>query len=98
MVCENIEIREVIIDGKQSERRLFFAGQDTVELAAKYGTPLYLMDEDRIRRNCRVYKDAFEKHFGPGSYPLYASKAGSFIRLYEIMSEENMGIDLVSSG
>ena len=33
---------------------LYFAGQDTVALAKQYGTPLYLMDEDGIRRQCRV--------------------------------------------
>ena len=77
---------------------LYFAGQNTVSLSEKYGTPLYLMDEDKIRENCRIYKQAFHKHFGPGSRPLYASKANSFKRIYEIMREEGMGIDVVSSG
>ena len=31
---------------------------DTVELAKKFGTPLYVMDEDLIRENCRMYKAA----------------------------------------
>lgn len=78
--------------------KLYFAGQDTVALARKYGTPLYLMDEDKIRENCRLYKNAMSRYFGPGSRPLYASKAASFKRLYEIMAEEDMGIDVVSSG
>lgn len=77
---------------------LHFAGQDTLKLAQKYGTPLYLMDEDKIRENCRAYTRAFQKHFGQGSRPLYASKANSFKRIYEIMREESMGIDVVSSG
>ena len=89
MICDNLTV---------SNGRLYFAGQDTVELAKQYGTPLYLMDEDRIRHNCRVYTQAFQKHFGPGSRPLYASKANSFKRIYEIMREEGMGIDVVSSG
>ena len=89
MICENL----TVVGG-----RLYFAGQDTVELAKQYGTPLYLMDEDRIRHNCRVYTQAFRKHFGPGARPLYASKANSFKRIYEIMREEGMGIDVVSSG
>ena len=66
--------------------------------AAKYGTPLYLLDEDYIRHQCRVYQNAFKKHFGPSSRPLYASKANAFKRIYEIMKEEGMGIDVVSSG
>ena len=89
MICDNITVKDKI---------LYFAGQDTTELAKKYGTPLYLMDENKIREKCRIYKNAFEKHFGPGSRPLYASKANCFKRIYEIMTEEGMGIDVVSSG
>ncbi len=90
MICENISRGE---DGA-----LRFAGQDVRELAESYGTPLYLIDEDRVRENCRVYREAFKKHFGEGSKALYASKANSFKKIYEIMREEGMGIDVVSSG
>ena len=89
MICNNITVENGI---------LCFAGQDTTKLAAQYGTPLYLMDEDKIREKCRAYKHAFEKHFGPSAQPLYASKACCFKRIYEIMREEGMGIDVVSSG
>ena len=89
MICNNITVENGI---------LHFAGQDTTKLAAQYGTPLYLMDEDKIREKCRAYKHAFEKHFGPSAQPLYASKACCFKRIYEIMREEGMGIDVVSSG
>ena len=77
---------------------LFFGGQDTVALAQQYGTPLYLMDEVRIRENMRMYLKAFAEHFGPGSRPLYASKANSFKRIYEIAAQEGIGVDVVSSG
>ena len=90
MICDNISIGE--------NGHLYFAGQDTVALAQQYGTPMYLMDEDKIRESCRIYKKAFHEHFGPTSRPLYASKANSFKRIYEIMTEEDMGIDVVSSG
>ena len=33
---------------------LRFAGQSVPDLAGEYGTPLYLMDEERIRLNCRM--------------------------------------------
>jgi len=81
-----------------SNGHLYFGGQDTVAMAAEYGTPLYLMDEVRVRENMRMYIKAFADHFGPGSQPLYASKANSFKRIYEIAREEGMGIDVVSSG
>ena len=41
---------------------------------------------------------AFEENFGKSAVPLYASKANCFKRIYEIMAEEGMGIDVVSSG
>lgn len=77
---------------------LTFAGVDTVELAKQYGTPLFVVDEERIRQNCRMYVDAMNKFFGEGSYPLYASKAFSFLEIYRIVKEEKMGVDLVSPG
>ena len=89
MICENIGV---------SGGTLLFAGQSTIELAREYGTPLYLMDEDRIRHNCRVYTAAFRKYFSPRSLPYYASKACSFTDIYRIMREEGMGADLVSAG
>ena len=90
MLCSNIGINE--------SGHLTFAGEDTVRLAAHYKTPLYLMDEDRIRENCRIYKTAMERAFGAGSYPLYASKAASFKRMDTIMQEEKMAMDGVSAG
>ena len=88
MICENLSTR----DG-----RLTFAGRDTVELAGKYGTPLYLMDEQRLRHNCRVYTENMARCFSD-ALPLYASKALSCKRMYEIVAEEGMGADVVSAG
>ena len=77
---------------------LTLAGVDTVEMARKYGTPLLLMDEDRIRRNCRIYVKAVKDNFGKGSYPCFASKALSFKGIYRVILDEGMGSDAVSSG
>ena len=90
LLCENISVGE--------NGHLCFAGLDTVTLAKEYGTPLYLMDEDRIRNRCRTYLNAVSEAFGDKGLVLYASKAASFKRIYEIMAEEGMGIDVVSSG
>ncbi len=89
MICDNLTVKDGV---------LHFAGANTVELAKEYKTPLYLMDENRIRYNCRVYLNAMQKYFGDNAMPLYASKAASFKKIYEIMREEGMGIDVVSSG
>ena len=84
--------------GRTPEGVLTIAGQEVTRLAAEYGTPLYLMDEQRIRSNCRMYLKAFRENFPEDSLPLYASKAASFKRIYRIMAEEGMGVDVVSSG
>ena len=89
MICENIGIKN---------GRVTFAERDVKELADKYGTPLYLMDEERIRGNCRKYLNALSEVFGTGAMPLYASKACSFRQIYRIMQDEGMGIDVVSCG
>ena len=88
MICENISV----VNG-----HLHFGGRDTVELAKKHGTPLYLMDEQRVRHNCRVYTENMNKYF-PAAMPLFASKALSCKRIYEIVAEEGMGTDVVSAG
>ncbi len=77
---------------------LTFAGYDTAELAQTYGTPLMVMDEAVIRNRCRTYISAMQAYLPAGSRPLYASKALSIKRIYEIMAQEGMGIDVVSAG
>lgn len=77
---------------------LLFAGMDTVELVKKYGSPLMLLDENKVRARCREYKDAMSRHFGGDSMPLFASKALSFKEIYRIMASENMATDIVSPG
>ena len=89
MICNNIGVNE--------KDHLTFAGLDVCELAKKYGTPLYLMDEAKIRENCKTYKEAMGKYF-QNALPAYASKAAAFKRMYEIIGEEGLGIDVVSVG
>lgn len=90
MICDNLNINE--------KGHLTFAGRDTVELAEKYATPLYLLDEDKIREKCRIYTTAMKKFFGEDAMPLYAGKALCIKDIYRIMREEGMGIDVVSPG
>ncbi len=77
---------------------LEIGGADCVELANRFGTPLYLFDEAYIRKMMRVYRDTLaEKYDGKGMV-LYASKAFSCQAIYRIADEENIGIDVVSGG
>ena len=80
------------------EGHLCFAGLDTVVLAKKYGTPLFLIDEDRIRKNARTYINAMRKYFGGDSGPLLASKALCFSEIYRVAASEGMRTDIVSPG
>lgn len=77
---------------------LAIAGHDTVELAKKYGTALFVLDEDKLRENCALYVDSMKKYFGENAMPLYASKALCFTGIYRIVNECGMGTDLVSAG
>ncbi|MBQ9805147.1 MAG: diaminopimelate decarboxylase [Clostridia bacterium] len=90
MICENLSVNE--------KGHLCIGGRDTVELAEKYGTPLYVFDENRIRERCRTYMTALKEAFGTSACALYASKAASFRAIYRIMKDEGMGVDVVSSG
>lgn len=84
--------------GINEKDHLTLAGRDTVELCEKYGTPLMLMDEERIRENCRTYITAMKEFMGGGSRPLFASKACCFKQIYRIIAEEGMCTDIVSPG
>ncbi|ANX12760.1 diaminopimelate decarboxylase [Fictibacillus arsenicus] len=76
---------------------LWIGGADTVELAKKYGTPLYLYDVSLIRTRARGFKKAFEEK-GVGYQVAYASKAFSSIAIIQLMDQEGLSLDVVSGG
>lgn len=77
---------------------LTIGGCDTTELAKEFDTPLYVMDESTIRKNCRLYKGSIDKFYGGKGLVLYASKAFSCKEIYRIVNSESLGIDVVSGG
>ena len=77
---------------------LTVGGLDTVDLAEQFGAPLYVLDEDRVRANCRTYVRALSEYMPAGSYPLFAGKALCFKGLYPVLEQEGMGADVVSPG
>ena len=89
-VCESLKVNP--------NGNLEIGGCDCVALAQKYGTPLYVMDEELIRKNCKTYKNSIEKHYDGNGLVLYASKAFSCKAIYRIVKEEGLGIDVVSGG
>ena len=89
MISNNLSIKNNI---------LYFGGRSTVELAEKYGSPIYVMDEQKIRENCRKYVNAMHQYFGDNAKPFFASKACSFKKIYNIVESEGMCADVVSCG
>ncbi len=74
-----------------------FQGFDTVELAKKYGTPLYVISEDRIRDKCRSVRESFLNVY-PNTEAVYASKAFLTKAMCKIIESEGLGLDVVSGG
>ncbi|MEE1224137.1 MAG: diaminopimelate decarboxylase [Clostridia bacterium] len=89
-VSENLTVNE--------KNHLVIGENDTVELAKEYGTPLYVMDEDLIRKNMRVYKNAMDKYYSGNGLVLYANKAFCTLFTMRLAKEEGLGIDVVSGG
>ncbi|MGD0154057.1 MAG: diaminopimelate decarboxylase [Thermacetogeniaceae bacterium] len=76
---------------------LEIGGCDIVDLARSYGTPLQVIDEELLRRNCREYREAF-RFDGQDDLVFYASKALLVKALSRIIQEEGLGLDVVSGG
>lgn len=81
----------------KTSKNYSFSGYDTVELANKYGTPLYLMSEEIIRDRCKeIKKDFLDKY--EGTRAAYASKAFLTLAMCKIIESEGLGLDVVSGG
>ena len=89
----NQHIKPATVERKEN---LFIGGCDTVELANKYGTPLYVVDETTLRNICHDYKNAFKSY--PHTRMMYASKALCTSAIVKILDEEGFGFDTVSIG
>lgn len=84
--------------GVNEKGHLTIAGVDTVVLAKEHGTPLIVFDENKLRENCRIYKESMARHFGKNSLALYAGKAFCCKEMYRIAADEGVGADVVSGG
>ncbi len=76
---------------------LEIGGVDTVTLAEKYGTPLYVYDVALIRNRARAFKKTFE-NMGVKAQVAYASKAFSTVAMIQLVEEEGLSLDVVSGG
>src|SRR5690625_2433399 len=80
-----------------SSGHLDIGGIDTIDLAKKYGTPLYVYDVELIRENCRSFVNTFKK-LDVKAQVAYASKAFSSIAMLQVVKQEGLSLDVVSEG
>ena len=76
---------------------LEIGGCDAVELAREFGTPLYVMDEQAVRDNCRRYRAAFDALY-PKNDISFATKSYLNLAICKVMQQEGVGLDVASAG
>ncbi|GFP23646.1 diaminopimelate decarboxylase, partial [Candidatus Hakubella thermalkaliphila] len=72
-------------------------GCDLVDLAYKYGTPLFVVDEETIRAKCQQYVQAF-RHLEEDAEIIYAAKAFGALAVCQIIREEGLFVDVSTGG
>jgi diaminopimelate decarboxylase len=86
--------RNAALDGRG---RLQIAGCDVLEMAAVFGTPAYLVDEDDLRARAREFKAAFEGLHDDVQL-VFATKAFPCTAVLRLFAEEGLGCDVASGG
>lgn len=92
-----MQARQEVLLGEVRGGRLVIGGVPAPDLARTYGTPLYVMDEPRLRANCRAYVSAIGNAF-PNGRAIFASKALCCMATCRLAYDEGMAIDVVSAG
>jgi diaminopimelate decarboxylase len=77
---------------------LEIGGCDTVDLARRFGTPLYVVDETYLRDNCRRYQAAFAARYPGENEVSYAAKAFLVTAMARLVDEEGLSLDVASGG
>ncbi|MBO3329198.1 diaminopimelate decarboxylase [Clostridium perfringens] len=82
---------------KVEGNELYVGGVKASALSKEYGTPLYVIDEELVRSNCRRYYNAM-KCEERGNRVTYAGKAFINMSMCNLVNEENLYLDVVSGG
>ena len=80
-----------------SNGHLEIGGCDAIELAKQFGTPLFVMDEELIRQNCRDYLKSFRSRY-ENSAIAFAGKAFLTTAMCRIADQEGLYLDVASQG
>jgi diaminopimelate decarboxylase len=78
---------------RNADGALALSGMDVRDLAAEFGTPAYLTDEDDFRARCREFKEAFD-----GAEVHYAAKAFCATRVLRWVEQEGLALDVCTGG
>ncbi|HSM83024.1 MAG TPA: diaminopimelate decarboxylase [Nodosilinea sp.] len=81
-----------------ADDHLSVGGCDVIDLVQQFGTPLYILDDHTLRTACRQYRQGFERYYPGEALVLYASKAWSCMAVCAIVTDEGLGLDVVSAG
>ncbi len=84
--------------GVNALNHLTISGCDSVELCKKYGTPLYVIDENVVREHCRLYKNSIDEFYNGNGLVFFASKALCNLEMIRVVNSEGLGADSVSAG
>ncbi|MDP9183922.1 MAG: diaminopimelate decarboxylase [Actinomycetota bacterium] len=76
---------------------LELGGLDVRDLAAEFGTPLLVLDEDDLRARCRAWRQAFDG-WPAGAAVAYAGKAFLSKAVVKVVQEEGLGLDVCTGG
>ena len=76
--------------------QMLFGGIKAYDIAEKFGTPVYVTDEDIVRYNYRKVYNAFAKHMSTRVH--YACKANSSLAILKILEQEGSCVDTLSVG
>ena len=86
---------------RDDDGRLVIAGVDAAELAARFGTPLYVTDEAQVRARAGRVRDAFGSAFaavGASVAVYYAGKAFLSTEVARWVAEAGLNIDVCTGG
>jgi diaminopimelate decarboxylase len=79
--------------------QLFIEECSTLDLIEEFGSPLFVMSEDQIRRNVRRFQDSFQRGWPDGPFKvLPAAKANWLPAVQRILASEGCGCDIYSPG
>jgi diaminopimelate decarboxylase len=86
---------------RNAQRRdgvLTLAGIDVRDLAAEFGTPVLVTDEEDVRSRAREYAEAFTGSVAGANTVAYAAKAFCSRAVLRWVSEEGLGVDVCTGG